>query len=131
MIWMKSIDIKAPGTFIDYRSSPNDERKLEEHAKKIKSESVARDLNELKSKGIMRVPAGPFELLYSLNSLNSKARHQKQRPAANTCHSIAGVHKRHDPREMRSAVDVGYVKTKPRRRLSLGDISSSLGEIVP
>jgi hypothetical protein len=119
----RTIDIKVPGAFVEYRISVDNERKLEEHAKKIDAEFAAIAKKEQKKRPV-RLPSGPFEQLYSSNPLDSRTRYHEQRQNAAESHH---QRRKHESVQARNHSKIN--KVKPLRRLSLEDFSSDMGSM--
>jgi hypothetical protein len=118
-----TVDIKVPGAFIDYRPSFEDEKKLEEHARKIlegiKSRPQNVGDNPRSSPSIGGSPVDP------------RSRYREQRPGLQRASSTTVAARRKEVNTAaRSHVrDNRTGRVKPLRRLTLADVSPKLDGI--
>jgi hypothetical protein len=130
IIRRKTRDIRIPGAYID-RFSFEAERRLEEHMRMIEVEAVARRKSQ-NTKG----PEHPPGLLTDANqrhhapkAIDSRSRYKDQRPLQRSSTTAEMRNSRPDSTVVLEATKVEYVKGRPLRRLSLGDISGDLGKM--
>jgi hypothetical protein len=126
--------LKIPGPFIDYHPSIENERKLEEHMRKIEEESVARS-----EEGPVKPPAGEFGIYNTPCRIDSRFRYRHHKRIQESRTTAASMDTRPDSAVFMEAVRVEFVKasnsvatptkTRPFRRLTLGDISPELGKL--
>ena len=119
----RTVDVKVPGAFVEYRLSRECEQMLEEHAKKIEAEFATIAENQQKTKAPVRLPSRPSEELYSPSSIDSSSRYRDQQPPIDEFH-VAPLHiQKVNNAGKNTKVDSNY----HLKKLSLGDISSGLG----
>lgn len=132
-----TLDVKILGGFIDYHPSLESQMRLDEHARKIERESIARIVAAQKAKGHVRLPAGEFEKHYTPNSMDSRARCRQHRPVHPSTAMFQSMDTYPDSAVCMEAVKIEFVKlsesahkkgkTKHFRRLTLGGVSPELG----
>ncbi|KAM3087529.1 hypothetical protein ACMFMG_001611 [Clarireedia jacksonii] len=125
-----SCEIKIPGAFVD--DSEDNEKILEEHAKKIEASifraSKRRSRSPPKSLQKSRTPGAEIPKLYLPTPGGPRDKPFKRRPFFPRSNSGIPRDGR-DTAQLLEAVKVEYTKVKPLRRLSLGDVSPGLGKI--
>ena len=130
IIRKQTLDVKIPGAYIEYGRSLDHELKLEAHARKIEVESIARSESKREPKTPVRTPVGDFEKRYAPNPVDSRSRYRGKTPfALRSQIAASSKNSRPDSTQLMEAVQVEYVKVKPLRRLSLGEISPGLGKL--
>ena len=130
----KTVDVKIPGAYIEHGQSPDFQRKSERPARLIEVESIARDENKRKAKSPLKLPTGNFDKSYAPGPLDSSSRYRDQRLITQRSHTVASSKvssrdSRPDSTQLMEAVKVEYVKVQPFRRLSLGEMSTGLGNL--
>lgn len=119
----KTVDIRVPGAYVDFRPSLEHERNMDEQMQKIEAEYVSQIPGKRsQSKFPKRRPLGGVENKCSMTRVDSRARYREQRPLhqARSTTDLGGQ-LQEDPE-----VDDGSSQGKSFRRLSLGDISFEL-----
>jgi hypothetical protein len=130
IIRRKTRDIRIPGAYID-RSSLEAERRLEEHMRVIEVEAVARSKSQ-NTKGPEHAPGfltDANQRHHAPKANDSRSRYKEQRPLQRSITTAEVRNSRPDSTVVLEATKVEYVKGRPLRRLSLGDISGDLGKM--
>ncbi|KAH7324038.1 hypothetical protein BKA65DRAFT_598540 [Rhexocercosporidium sp. MPI-PUGE-AT-0058] len=125
-------DMKVPGAFVNDRPSFDYEEKLDEHVRKIEVEFVTRSQskrNQHPSTFGKRQPGNIEKLNPPPSRVDSKARYRERKPVpVSPTKPVAKI-------RPGTAHPTGSARTEPGmpkafRRLSLGDISSGLGNLA-
>lgn len=124
-------DVKVPGAYTNYRLSLNDERRLEDHAKKIEAHSMASVRSrsqKQRPKAPTRLPSGEAEKRNTSSSrVDSRSRYRETRPTIKRAHTVKdSLDLRSNPTRVHETKRAETIRVKPFRRLSLGDISHDL-----
>lgn len=130
----KTSDMKVPGAYVNDRASFDYEEKLDEHVRKIEVEYVTRSQSKRNQhpSTIGKRPPGNFERLSPPpRRVNSKARYRERKPVPVSPSLPKPVAKiRPGTAHPTGSETAEPVNRKAFRRLSLGDISSGLGNLA-
>lgn len=119
----RTVDIRVPGAYVDFRPSLEHERNMDEQMQKIEAEYVSRIPSKRSlSRCPNRRPVGGVKPKSYMTRVDSRARYREQRPKhrARSTTDLGGQ------LQEDLEVEVGSSQGKSFRRLSLGDISFEL-----